>query len=1421
MFANTRLAGLAVAAFAASLANAQIRIDTTSLPAATEGTYYNVQLQASGGGGAYSWAVGAGALPDGITLGASNGLLSGTAVVPGVFPVTITVTGAGPSTAASRDFVLTVNRPVADVCDASLNLIVNGGFEAPTVAGVPWDVFSPSKSNIGWSSYWVSQITTYQGLTRPSEALIEIDRTYPGITPAQGLQSAELDSAWLSPLGPSQDGVPASTGIYQDIPTIAGRVYTVSYYFAARPGRPYSDNVLGVYANGSAIATHAASSNDPSQTVWSRYTTTFTANSSLTRVEFRDLGVPNGYGTLLDGVSLSCNSNPEASLKIVTESPLPPGAVTVRYSFPLAASLSGITGQPVWRIVDGALPAGMTLGADGLLSGVPAQAGSYRVTIGASASQGEVTYSDQRVFTLVIAPLITPGQNTLPDAIQAVPYSAILRASGGSGSYAWNLSSGSLPPGLTMNSSGVVGGTPLAAGSYTFSIVVADTGVLTPPPPAAQSLTLVVRPALQITTPSPLPTATTGQAYSAQFQATGGGTSLQWSLAGGPLPTGLALTPAGLLSGNPSAAGQFTLTVSVTSSVNGIAVTDQRAFALTVNTPPLAIVSELPAGVQGISHSQQLRATGGSQRYGWSISSGALPPGLTLTGDRISGTPSQIGRFAFTVTVTDAGVVGVPGQASLSTAIVINQNLKITSPPALPGAGVNSPYSYQLTATGGAQPYFWFQTSGSLPPGLSLGQTGVISGTLTDFGAFTFTISVSSTLNGVQLTDQQTFTFVADTVSLQVATTTLPAGVPNIGYLAQLSAGGGRAPYSWSATGTLPPGLELSSSGQIKGIPTAEGTYNFTVQVSDDRGQSASKPLAITIAYRVISLSADLPGGSVGSRYTGSIVASGGDGKLSFSITAGSLPPGLSLSAGAISGTPTAAGTFVFSIRVADTSGKSAESSYSIVITNPRITITPSSLASGTAGVSYSASVGASGGVAPYTFSASGLPSGLSMTPAGVISGTPAAAGSYSVSVTVVDGNGVTVTGTTTLLIRSAALTVAGDPIPTGFTDTEFTTRIPVSGGTPPYRCSVTGGSLPAGVTLGADCTISGKPTVPGTTSATVTVTDNSGTTVTQTVTITILAPAIVIAGSPAGGTVGSPYSTTLTATGGAGVLTWSGGTGLPGGLTLGGNGVVSGTSLTPGTFNFSVTAQDKYGTTASKQFSVTFTLPAAPATAFSGVGSSASPATQPSVTLRLGTAYPIDITGVLTLTFRGDDGSDDPVVRFSAGGRTVGFTIPANSLTPVFQSQGAALSTGTTAGVITLTATFKAAEQDITPRPAPTQQIRIDALPPVIQTVRATRSGSTITVVVTGFATSKQMNSAAFVFSPSAGGNFQSATLNVTVDQLFASYYSGSTSAGVGSQFVFTQTFNVTGDAAAVGSVAVTMSNARGVGNTQSANIQ
>ncbi len=171
------------------------------------------------------------------------------------------------------------------------------------------------------------------------------------------------------------------------------------------------------------------------------------------------------------------------------------------------------------------------------------------------------------------------------------------------------------------------------------------------------------------------------------------------------------------------------------------------------------------------------------------------------------------------------------------------------TPPPIAVQGV--PYSTSLAATGGVAPYSWILSAGSLPPGLSLSPSGIISGTPTHLGTITFTVRVSDGTTPTPLTATATLSISVAVAPLSIATTALPGAIVGVGYSASLSAVGGTAPYSWALTdGSLPAGLTLYPSGGITGTPTGQGDYSFTVRAIDTTSPSplsASVTLAIAV----------------------------------------------------------------------------------------------------------------------------------------------------------------------------------------------------------------------------------------------------------------------------------------------------------------------------------------------------------------------------------------------------------------------------------------------------------------------------------------------------------------------------------------------------------------------------------------------
>mgnify|MGYP001009379411 CR=1 FL=1 len=348
---------------------------------------------------------------------------------------------------------------------------------------------------------------------------------------------------------------------------------------------------------------------------------------------------------------------------------------------------------------------------------------------------------------------------------------------------------------------------------------------------------------------------------------------------------------------------------------------------------------------------------------------------------------------------------------------------------------------------------------------------------------------------------------------VSITTATLPPATVGTPYSAVVAASGGSMPYSWSYSGTLPPGLGfsytgISSTGLISGTPSTAGTSNFTVQVTDSTLASATRPLTIAVSNPPpVITTTTLSNATVGVPYSASLAATGGTLPYSWSVPPGTLPPGLSLSTGGIiSGTPTAAGTANFTVRVTDGASASATLPLTLNVSAGALTITTSSLSSAVVGVPYSATLAAAGGTPLYSWSVpAGLPAGLTLSSGGIISGTPTAAGTANFTVRVTDSASASTTRALTLTVSSSTLSITTTSLSDAKVGTSYSASLSASGGSAPYSWSVDPGSgvLPSGLSL-TGSTISGTPTATGTFNFVARVTDNASATTTMALSIVV-----------------------------------------------------------------------------------------------------------------------------------------------------------------------------------------------------------------------------------------------------------------------------------------------------------------------------
>ena len=430
--------------------------------------------------------------------------------------------------------------------------------------------------------------------------------------------------------------------------------------------------------------------------------------------------------------------------------------------------------------------------------------------------------------------------SSVPNGTVGEPYSLTLIAAGGDGSYEWSVNSGSLPSGLTLSVGGEIAGTPTTAEASSFTVRVLSAGQT-----ASASLSIIIEAAgspPSITTSS-LPSGVVGQAFSQTLTVIGGDGSYEWSLSSGSLPAGLTLSAGGEIAGTPTTAETSSFTIQV-ESAGQTATASLSIVVAPAGSPPSITTTSLPDGTVGEAYSHTLAATGGDGSYVWSLASGSLPAGLTLSaGGQVTGTPTTAEAPSFTVQVASAGQIAT---ASLSIAVAAATPPPSITTSGLPSGTVGQAYSQTLTATGGDGSYVWSLSSGSLPSGLTLSPAGQIMGTPTTAETESFTVQVGSV--GQTATASLSIAVAAAGAPPSITTTSLPNGTVGQAYNQALAATGGDGSYVWTlSSGSLPAGLTLTPGGEIAGTPTTAGAPSFTVQVAS-AGQTATASLSLVVA---------------------------------------------------------------------------------------------------------------------------------------------------------------------------------------------------------------------------------------------------------------------------------------------------------------------------------------------------------------------------------------------------------------------------------------------------------------------------------------------------------------------------------------------------------------------------------------------
>ncbi|HEU5003864.1 MAG TPA: putative Ig domain-containing protein [Actinomycetota bacterium] len=851
---------------------------------------------------------------------------------------------------------------------------------------------------------------------------------------------------------------------------------------------------------------------------------------------------------------------PPAPPVFTADTPTTPASAGTAYSYSFTASGSP---APTFSLTSGTLPPGLTLNATGVLSGTPTTGGTYSFVVKASNSAGSATTPSLGI-TVNQAPAFTA--DSPPNASAGAPYSYTFTASGFPAP-TFALNTGSLPTGLSLSPGGVLSGTPTTGGSFTFT-VKATNSVATATTP---SLTIQVTKGPAFTADSP-PGGTVGTPYTYTFTASGS-PAPTFSVATGSLPPGLGLNATtGVLSGTPTTGGQYSFAVSASNSAGQVTspslpVTIAQAPALTAASPPSSATA-------GTAYSYTFTASG-FPAPAFSVATGSLPPGLVLTAAGVlSGTPTAGGPFSFTVAATNSAGTATGGTLT----ITVSQAPAFTadSPPA--SGAMNSAYSYTFAASGYPAPTF-VVNAGQLPPGLSLTSGGTLSGIPTSLGSFTFTVAASNGVGSTAVSASHTIT-IANAPAF-TADTPPPTVTVSTAFSYTFVAAGNPAPTYSLASGTLPTGLSLNASGVLSGTPTAAGLFTFTVAATNSSGTATTPSISMTIG-QAPAFTADTPPATTpaGTAVSYSFTAAGSPAP-SFALAGGTLPTGLSLaSSGALSGTPTTGGAFGFTVAATNSFGTAVTPVITMTVTQaPAFTAdTPPSPA--TIQTAYSYTFAASGFPAP-TFSVAGgsLPPGISLSAAGVLSGAPNTAGSFTFTVLATNTVGSATSPSLTIMVTNAPAFTADSPPVTATVGTAYAYTF-AAGGSPAPTYAVQSGQLPPGLALDATMgVLSGTPTAGGQYSFVVAATNPSGSAATPTLAITVgQAPAFTADTPQPVWVVGAQYTYTFTASGYP-APTFSLASGqLPPGLALASSGALSGTPSAAGAFSFTVKAANAVG---------------------------------------------------------------------------------------------------------------------------------------------------------------------------------------------------------------------------------------------------
>ncbi|WP_449396272.1 putative Ig domain-containing protein [Devosia riboflavina] len=1128
-------------------------------PRSVAGEALSVAIAATGGVSPYSYAVTAGVLPDGVNLDTQTGAITGTPSTPGSYNFTVTVSGeAGAPGSVTLNLVvlepaeLVIPDAIAPAVfgnPINVSLAASGGTEPYTYAstgtlpsGVTFDpangALSGTPSALGTYEFSLT-VTDANGFTATRSYSLSVTPPTIALTPDFPPGGAFVPySGGVTVSGGSEpytftitDGVlPDGLALDPQSGAIAGTPRVVGdsgFTLTARDANgfvastPITLSIVQAFtvvlpdaiADGRQLRPYAqslAASGGTAPYAYDISAGALPAGLSLDGTTGAITGTPTAWGdfaftlnaTDANGVAgtraytLSIN----AAATLVPDMTFEQPVAGVPYN--QALSISGGTGPYGFTLVSGTLPPDLIFdAATGTISGTATQAGTFPLVIEIRDANGDSITQSYRV--IVAAPEIDVSI-AMPQAQAGEPFNSTVTVTGGAAPLTFTLA-GTLPEGLTFDpATGAISGTPTEAGTFPITITATDANGF------AQSAgtTIAVAeipPPVRIELGDIALTSVRGEDYSATITVDGGTAPYRFTIASGRLPAGLVLDEiSGTLSGQATEIGTFGFVVAAEDSGGN---RGERSFALTVEPPAFApqFPSAIPSATGSTYYEASVAVTGPAPLT-YAVSQGSLPTGLALDSATglISGTPTASGDFAFDITVTN----GLGQTASTSLAVTVSPP-QLGAGGSLPAATGGTPYDAQLSISGGAEPYS-FTLISARPDGLVFDSaSGRLSGTPTVAGTFPISVDVADA-NG--FVSQITFQLAIAIPSLSIDGTPPPARVGS-NFTFTPTVNGGTPDYSFSIlSGNLPAGLVLDpATGGITGTPTLATTTSFTLVATDANGFSVNRSFTVDVATNqgTAQMPGSLADGQVGLVYNGSAASTGGTSPLSYSVTQGSLPPGLTLNtaSGALEGTPERAGTYLFTITVTDGDGRVNSGQYTVSMAPPALEIS-GDFPQGLLGQNYRDGITVSGGIGPYTFALSNAPRDLTIdSRTGVISGIPRQQGTFDIVVSVTDaaGHSLQLAGSITVQHQPVALLLRD--ITEGTTGTAYSSSVAATNGVGPITYALIAGSLPDGIVLDTSSgELSGIPLQVEDADFTIQATDADGDVGTRRYTLTIIA---------------------------------------------------------------------------------------------------------------------------------------------------------------------------------------------------------------------------------------------------------------------------------------------------------------------------